>query len=462
MKKARFFAVIVSLLLVTALLMAPFTVSAEEGYPLEDLTLSSASAIVVYVDPSVSGREAIAEGIDSVLYAKAADTPFRPGPLNRLAVGLAAMKIIERKDIDMDTATGEYTYSLFNVYVGGTGLAVANMEFGEQWTIRDLLRLSMVDTAADAATVLAYTLGGSVQLFVDEMNNVAAELGCENTHFTNVSGGDDEGQYTSARDVYKMLRRAMDYPDLVEMLSVSEVTVEPVAGGYDRSWPSTNKLLRKEYFYEPAVLGKTGAADGCYSLASMAEADGYRYITVACGASTPDEQYPDTIALYRWAFNRFTYKSLLADGQPVARVDIKNAWQTDTVNLVASRPVSCLVVNDLDEHTVSRKVTLYEQLLDEDGALQAPVEKGVAVGKVELFIRTDQKIGEVELITAESVKRSELLYIGNSLKAFFLSPWFWGVALLLLALVVAYAVLLYRYNHSTKRRSKSKKYRSLK
>ena len=463
MKKVRFFAALGAFLLTAVCLTAPFTASAQEGYPLEEgLTLAAPSAIVVYVDPSVSGKEALEKNIDSVLFAQEADVAFRPGPLNRLALGLAAMKIIERKQIDMDTATGEYTYALFDLYVAGTGLTVANMDFGEEWTIRDLLRLSMVDTAADAATVLAHMLGGSVQLFIDEMNTVAAELGCTNTHFVNVNGADESEQYTCARDVYKMLRRCLDYPDLADMMAVSEVTVEPVSGGYDRSWASTNKLLRQEYYYEPAVLGKTGAADGCYSLASVAEADGYRYITVVAAAEERDAQYPDTIALFRWAFNQFTYKSLLADGQPVTRVPIKNAWQTDTVNLVAERPVSCLVVEDLDEHTVTRKVTLYDDLLDEDGALQAPVSKGAAVGKVELFIRTDQKIGEVELIVAESVKRSEVMYIGSSLGAFFSSPWFWAVAILLLLLIGGYLILLYRYNNSTKRRKSKKKYKSLK
>lgn len=466
MKIRRLFCATCALLCAAVMLAAPLSVSAD-GYSLpEDVTLTAKSAVVLYVDASVSGAEAIERGADALLYEKDADAHVAPGALNRLALGLAAMSIIQRKGIDMNTATGKYTYSLQSSHVWGTGLVTANMSIGETWTVRDLLAVSMIQTAADASAVLAYTLGGSVQLFVDEMNRVAAELGCNNTHFTNVNGADDPEQYTSARDAYKMLRRAMDHPELEAMMSATEHTVTPVSGGRESSWPNTNSLLRvsSDYYYSPAVLGKTGASgvDG-YSLASFASADGYRYIVVVCGSPQKGSHYTEVATLSRWAFRNFSYKTIIPAGQPVTRIGVDLAWNTDSINVVAKHALSCLVISDLDENTVTKKITLYEDALNADGNLTAPVEKNAAVGKVELFIRTDQKIGEVELVTAESVKRSELLYVLSSLGAFFSSPWFWLGVGLLVVLVAAYAILLYRYNHkSTKRNKRSKKYKSLK
>lgn len=454
----RFFCLLCTLALTAGLLCAPLSASAD-GYPLsEDITLTAKGAIVLYMDASVSGEEAVRRGADSILFEKNADERFAPGALNRLALGLTAMQFIERKNINVDTATGTYNSSLQANHVWGTGLATANLLVGDKWSIRDLLAISMIQTAADASVALAHTLGGSVQLFVDEMNATAAALGCTNTHFTNVTGADDPDQYTTARDSYKLLRRALDYKLLEDMMSVTSHAVDPPVG-YGGEWPNTNYLLRQssDYYYEPAVLGKTGAADNAYSLASVASADGYRYLVVAGGCPESGAHFDDSIALYRWAFRNFSYKTIIPAGQPITRVGVKYAWSADTINLVAKHALSCLVISDLDENTVTKNVILYEDKLDKDGKLVAPIDRETAVGKVELFIRTDQKIGEVELVTAESIKRSELLYLLASLGAFFSSPWFWlGVGLLAL-LIFAYAVLLVRYNQGGRGRRRSKK-----
>ena len=87
------------------------------------------------------------------------------------------------------------------------------MSYDEEWTVKDLLSISSIQTAADACVTLAITLSGSHAGFVSEMNALTKEIGCENTSFINVSGADSPSQYTTARDLYKIIRYAMDYPE---------------------------------------------------------------------------------------------------------------------------------------------------------------------------------------------------------------------------------------------------------
>lgn len=74
---------------------------------------------------------------------------------------VVALEIAEEKKLDIDQETGIYTSDLFYGFVGNTGLITANMELGEEWTIRDLINMTCIQTAADAAVTLAQALSGS-------------------------------------------------------------------------------------------------------------------------------------------------------------------------------------------------------------------------------------------------------------------------------------------------------------
>ncbi len=467
MKKYRFLCLLLCLCLSVSLFGAPLTAAAL--YPLpEGTTLSAASAMVVYLEASASGKEAVQNGRDTIVYEKDADALHSPAAVVRLMVGLYAVRRIREDNIDIDTATGTFTEDLRNNYVWGTGLGTANMEVGETWTLRDLLSLSMIQTAADACVTLAVAIDGSVRNFVDGMNALATEIGCTRTTFANVTGLDDARQSTTARDLYILTRVALDYPEMETMLSATEYTVKPVSGGSERSWENTNYMLRgtSPSYYSPVQLGKTGYGDEGRSLVSVAQDSGYRYmaIVLSCPDTGTEEaataHYDDTRALYKWAFNNFTYKQLYSKNQLVDRFPVSLAWEIDSVTLVTAESLSCLVANEVDTSTVYPKITYYQE------TLEAPVEKGTPLAKMELFLQMDQKVGEVELVAGESVTRSEVLNIWKNIKAFFGSPWFWAAIGLLVLLILAYIVLLLVHNRNKRqagrRNVRKKKYRSLK
>ncbi|MBR3290056.1 MAG: D-alanyl-D-alanine carboxypeptidase [Clostridia bacterium] len=410
--------------------------------------ITAKAAIVVYLEATANAAEGIA-GADTVVYEKNPDMKLSPAAMNRVMVGLYAKKLIKEKNIDINTATGIYTEALQDNYVWGTGLTLANMELGETWTVKDLLSLSVIQTAADACVTLAYTLAGSVEGFVQGMNEMAQSLGCTGTTFVNVHGLDAVGQKTTVHDMYIMLRYAMEDAELERMLSASEYSVKPVKGGEERSWENSNYMLRasSDYYYSPVALGKTGVSDDSgKGVASVAQRDGYRYMTVVMGCPMENEDgetgthYDNSIALYEWAFGAFTYETVVSANQPMRRAPVLYSWNTDSVTLVSRKPLTCLVPNGLDLTTVRTEIELNQP------ELAAPVDRDTAVGTASVYLKDGTLLGQVELVASESVPRSTLLYVWHGVTSVLTSPWLWIGLLMLVLLVVGYVALMIKQN----------------
>ena len=428
-----------------------------DAYDLDKRTqreVTAKAAIVVYLEATATAAEGVA-GADTVVYEKNPDMKLSPAAMNRILVGLYARKLIKEKNIDMTTATGVYTETLQNNYVWGTGLTLANMELGETWTVKDLLGVSMIQTAADACVTLAYTLAGSVEAYVQGMNELAQSLGCTGTTCVNVHGLDAVGQKTTVHDTYLLLRYAMEDAELEQMLSATEYEVKPVKGGEERSWENSNYMLRasSDYFYSPVVLGKTGVSDDSgKAVASVAQRDGYRYLTVVMGCPMENEDgetgthYDNSIALYEWAFDSFTYETVLSANQPMCRAPVRYSWNADSVTLVSRKPLTCLVPNGIDLTTVRTEISL------KDETLSAPVDRDTPVGTASVYMKDGTLLGQVDLVASESVSRSTLLYLWSGLLSVLGSPWLWLGLLVLVLLIVGYAALTIRQNRHRRKK----------
>ena len=448
MQKRKICAFFIAVLLAVTLLAAPLTVSADTvGYePPESVTVHADTALLVNLGSSIEK--------DVVLYAKEADEVRAPGAMIRLMVVTYALHRLDELGMDMDTATGTYTVDMFNGYVAGTGVPTANMQYGETWTVRDLLSAAFVQNASDAVTTLAFAVDGGVAPFVQGMNDLAKELGCDYTHYANVTGLDSLSQYTTARDVYRIIRHGMTFSLFEELVSQRQVTVTPVSGGTKRNLVSVNAMQQSSspHYYSPLVFSRTGLSEHeGRTCASVARDSGYEYLTVVMSCpetNTAGESglhYRDTKALFRWAFNNFSYRTILAKSEILASMQVNLSWSTDHVNLVPADAYSTVVESKLNTDQVIRKVTVYEQEMD------APIDKGAVLGKVELIVNVDQKIGEVDLVAADHISRSWILYVFSGMGDFFSSIWFLLGLLLLILLVVGYIILNVSYNRRRRR-----------
>ena len=141
----------------------------------------------------------------------------------------------------------------------------------EQIDIRDLLYGLMLRSGNDSATALAIHHSGSVEKFVEVMNERAKQIGAENTNFKNPSGLPDNEHYTTARDLCEITRYALHNETFKEVVATKSYK------GKFREYANKNKML---YNYEGANGVKTGytvKAGRC--LVSSAERNG---MTVIC------------------------------------------------------------------------------------------------------------------------------------------------------------------------------------
>lgn len=455
MKKMRFCSFLALLAVLAG--MAGLTCPASaEGYQLpEGKTVYAGAALVVHLG--------LTPEKDTVLYEKEADSIRAPAALVRLMVGAYALKLIDERNIDIDTATGTYTIDMFNNFVAGTGIGTANMDIGETWTVRDLLTASLIMTAGDAAVTLAATLSptGKVMDFVRGMNELAEEIGCEHTSFANVTGLGALSQFTTPRDIYRIMRYAMDFPEFLSLTGneYGQYTFNPVENGKAWTGVTTNSMMRPStsYYYEPVTFGRTGMTDqGTWNLATLAQQGGYDYIVVVmdCPAKAADGtqnlHYEDTETLCKWAFGQFTYKPLLTENAILAQVKVNLAWSQDKVSLVPREEFATVVYDQLKSEDIIKKITLYTEEVD------APVEKGTVFGKVELYVNLDQKIGEVELVAGESVERSQILAAWDKVSGFMQSPWFYVGLGLLLLLLIGYIILNIVHNRNRRKKNMQK------
>jgi D-alanyl-D-alanine carboxypeptidase (penicillin-binding protein 5/6) len=160
---------------------------------------------------------------------------------------------------------------------------------GEEFLLRDLLTAMLVSSANDACEAVAWHVGGNADKFVAMMNERARTLGLHNTHFANACGFDAPGHYSTAADLAKLTKQALQEPVFSMMVRTIARDIATVDGTRKVSLHSTNELL-----LNPDVNGvKTGYTSkaGRCLIASMFK-DGHRLLLVGLNVKDRWEQVP--------------------------------------------------------------------------------------------------------------------------------------------------------------------------
>ena len=317
-------------------------------------------------------------------------------------------------------------------------------------SVRNLLYCLLVQSANEAADVLAEAVSGSVVAFVQAMNQMAASIGCEHTHFTNTHGFHDTAHYTSCWDMALITRKAMEYPAFMTICDTDRYIVPATNMNGERTLLSTNHLIslwRNRNYKNPEVHGvKTGSTDAAGNcLVATAERGSKHYLSVVMGAETVTENgvanirsFSETTRLFNWGFDNFAYAKLLDEGEPIQEVPVALS-RTDHVIAVASREVQALVPSKLDASMVERVIhwdadaqTAGEaQDSGADGGspftLTAPVEEGQKLGTMELRYN-GVSYGTVDLLSSHNAELSRLLSFQRTAMNLFRHPAAWAAA----------------------------------
>jgi D-alanyl-D-alanine carboxypeptidase (penicillin-binding protein 5/6) len=263
------------------------------------------------------------------------------------------------------------------------GESSINLRAGEHVSVRDLLRAALVQSANDAATAVAMHVGGgSVERFVELMNAKARGLDLTDTHFVNPSGLDAPGHVSSARDVTKLARVAMNQPFVRETVAI--VSGE-AAGRRITTW---NDLLSTF----PRLIGvKTGHTDSAgWSQVAAVRGAGVTIYATLLGGETRSGRNEDLAALLRWGLSRYRTSWTIEANRVYATA--ATAYGRPRVRLVAARPALRVVRVDR---------TLMERVV-------APIE-------VALPVRKGQRLGEVQVLDGQKVIASSPLVAAASI-----------------------------------------------
>lgn len=187
---------------------------------------------------------------------------------------------------------------------------VAGFKAGEACRIRDLVYAMMLPSGADAAVMLATYAAGSEADFVAEMNNLAAEMGLEHSHFENVTGLHEDSHISSLNDLSRILMAAIRDPFCAEAMSTLQYTTAATVEhpkGIDLVSTTLSRMVGDELENLPDPLhvvgGKTGFTNPAgQCLATWAQSDsGKTYICIVAGSTTfqPLDAAADTLTLYQ-------------------------------------------------------------------------------------------------------------------------------------------------------------------
>ena len=320
---------------------------------------------------------------DSLMYAHNADQQVSPASLVKILTALIAVE--KGKMDDVVTVHEEVLATL------APDAAVVELVADEVLTVRDLLYCMMVASGNDAAVVLADHVLGSQEAFVAEMNRYAEELGCTATHFTNVHGLHDDNQYTTARDVTRILAKAVENEAFCEVFGAIYYTVPESNKSPERHISTQNYMMNDDKdvnYYDTRVTGSRTAVNNDYSrsVASVAELNDMQLICVVIGAKSQYAEdgyttlvfggYGETKQLLDLGFNGYRTAQILYPDQVFKQVSVVNGDCDLTIGTKSG--ASCVIPSNLGEND------LVYRFADESG-YTAPVENGQSLSMLQVW-----------------------------------------------------------------------------
>ena len=385
---------------------------------------------------------------DTVLLEQDADARLYPASTTKLMTALVAMEYGNPEDII--TVPAAAVDGLFEL--GSASYLLA----GEEISFMDLMEYMLIASGNDAANAMAIHISGSISAFADLMNNRAQELGCTNTHFVNPHGLHDEEHYTSARDLLRIAKAAMENPTIAEIVAKDEVVL-PITNKHPQTTTkyTTNYLISRkstrEYYYEGAIGIKTGTTTpaGLCLVAACVKGD-YTYYTVVLGAEKGENgernQFIETAKLFDYGAENFSQQVMLSSSEPIAEVPVRLSNEKDSVVVTPSENITAMLPNAFETADLTMKYTVEE-------SVAAPVQAGDVLGK--LTVSYEGKTWQLDLVASSDAARSTVLYILDRITGFFASTAFKIIVAAIVALIVilvVYVILVNRRRAKRRRR----------
>lgn len=377
-----------------------------------------------------------------LLYGVGADKEIQPAGLTKIVTALAA---IEAESLD---ETAEVTSdSLFAVK---TGTETCGLVAGETLSVMDLVHAILLHNANDAATAIAFHMDSDEEAFANRMNEIARQAGATHTSFLNCRGDAESGQYTTAEDMARITRYAMENPIFAEIVAKETYRIAPTNKYSQIRYLSNDnrlinhyKILPGENYYLIDANGVKASHSGSmgYSLSGALQANGRKLIVVVSGDRSLRALYEDAHALFSHGLEDFESISLAKTGDIVDDLPLNFAGSQRRMLLLAGNHLRVLLPNDYDEALLSRTENYKKELY-------ATVQKGEVIGQIDYYY-DGQLLGTIDAAAEREAKFSLFAFLWQG-GAWLLSQWWFKLTLLVLLFWIL--MLFYQWRQKQKRK----------
>ena len=393
----RFFSVFFAFVLALSLSAPAFAAQDKVG----DWEVEAKAALLV--DPET----------DEILYARNIHEKLYPASLTKVMTALLVLEAIEDGKFAMDTVLTASESAVADI---PNDASSAGIVAGEELTVEQLLHCILVVSANEACNILAESVSGTVDAFVERMNERARELGCADTNFVTTNGLHSVDHYTTAWDMYLITREAMTHEVFLRICNTKICEVPATNMRKEtRRYSTTNHLIstarQRHYLYDGASGVKTGytsAAGSC--LIATAGRSGRSLLTVVLGGNrisrgdgvVDDWGFYETIKLFDYGFDGFKRAVILESSKLIDEVEVTLSQEQNTVKYHPERSVECLIPSDITPEDIERTIVLYSE------SVEAPVTKGQVLGEI-ILSYNGTVYATVNLLADEDVSDSRLL-----------------------------------------------------
>lgn len=346
--------------------------------------------------PNAKSSILIEASTGEVIYSNNENEKRAPASMTKMMSLIIIMEEIEKGNLKWDE---KIKVSETAASMGGSQIY---LEAGETMTVHDLVKGVSMASANDAVVALAERISGSESEFVKKMNKKAKNLNLTNTYFKNSTGLDEEGHYSSAKDMSLIARELVKHKKILEFSSTYEDYLRQNTN--KKFWlVNTNKLIKT---YEGMDGLKTGFTQSAlYCLTATATRNNMRLIGVVMGEKESKVRNSEMSDMLDYGFNLFKVNNLIKKGEVVGR------YTDNKSSSISTKVVASDDINILNKKGSKKRKITYDVIIKQK---QLPIKKGEVVGYLEAK-ENGHKIFNVDVVTEKKIKKANIieLFIRN-------------------------------------------------
>ena len=341
--------------------------------------------------PNASASLLMEASSRQVLYSNHEKEKLFPASTTKIMTMILLFEAIEKGSLKWDE---ELTCSAYAASMGGSQIY---LEEGEKMSVADLFKAISIASANDACVAMAEYIGGSIEGFVDMMNNKAKELGMKDTNFVNTNGLPVDNHYTSAYDIALMSRELLKHEMIEKYLTT---WMDKVVVGKKQATiglANTNKMIK---YYNGATGVKTGfTGEAKYCVSASAKRGKTHLVSVVLRGETSQERFKDASTLLDYGFANYESVKICSKDQKLYTLKMRKA-DSEQIDLVAKDDLGILIKKG-ESKNFTKKIKVNEDI-------KLPVKKGSVLGKAMIY-QDGKLIDEVELVNNKDIEKASYL-----------------------------------------------------